>query len=102
MPALVMAGGKSPAYMQNAMRRLGGCPAERRQHLTLPGQTHMVKHAVLAPEIVKFFALASGPAVRKRIGPSTLNGYVMGLLTDFRYALRSLAPGPRPGRSPSS
>jgi len=57
MPALVMAGGKSPAYMQNGMRQLADV-LPNAQHLTLPGQTHMVKDAVLAPEIVKFFTLA--------------------------------------------
>jgi pimeloyl-ACP methyl ester carboxylesterase len=57
MPALVMAGGKSPAYMQNGMRHLADVLPDA-QHLTVPGQTHMVKDSVLAPELVTFFGLA--------------------------------------------
>ena len=57
MPALVMAGGKSPAYMQNGMRLLADV-LPNAEHLTLPGQTHMVKAPVLAPELVTFFSLA--------------------------------------------
>ena len=90
LPVLVMAGGKSPAYMQNSMKAWAAA-FPNAVHQTLAGQTHMVKQDVLAPELIDFFALDSQPAAGKRIGPSTLNGYVMGLLTDFRYALRSLA-----------
>ena len=57
VPALIMAGGKSPAYMQNGMRALADV-LPNAQHATLPGQTHMVKDAVLAPELVTFFSLA--------------------------------------------
>ncbi len=85
-----MAGGKSPAYMQNSMKAWASA-FPNAVHQTLAGQTHMVKQDVLAPALIAFFALASEPAAGKRIGPSTLNGLVMGLLTDFRYALRSLA-----------
>ena len=66
MPALVMAGGKSPAYMQNGMRELAAV-LPNAQHLTLPGQTHMVKDAVLAPELVKFFNLAAGAPPAKEL-----------------------------------
>jgi pimeloyl-ACP methyl ester carboxylesterase len=66
MPALVMAGGKSPAYMQNGMRHLADV-LPNAQHLTLPGQTHMVKDAVLAPEIVKFFTLAPAEPSAKEL-----------------------------------
>jgi pimeloyl-ACP methyl ester carboxylesterase len=66
MPALVMAGGKSPAYMQNGMRHLADV-LPNAQHLTLPGQTHMVKDAVLAPEIIKFFALAPAEPSAKEL-----------------------------------
>jgi pimeloyl-ACP methyl ester carboxylesterase len=57
MPVLVMAGGKSPAYMQNGMRALAAT-LPRAVHRTLPGQTHMVKDAVVAPELLGFFGLA--------------------------------------------
>lgn len=57
VPALVMAGGKSPAYMQNGMKQLAGVLPDA-GHVTLPGQTHMVKDAVVAPELVQFLALA--------------------------------------------
>ena len=57
MPALVMAGGKSPAYMQNGMRALAAA-LPNATHRTLPGQTHMVKDAVLGPELLDFFELA--------------------------------------------
>ncbi len=66
MPALVMAGGKSPAYMQNGMRHLADV-LPNAQHLTLPGQTHMVKDAVLAPEIATFFTLAPAQPSAKEL-----------------------------------
>ena len=66
MPALVMAGGKSPAYMQNGMRHLADV-LPNAQHLTLPGQTHMVKDAVLAPEIATFFTLAPAEPSAKEL-----------------------------------
>lgn len=66
MPVLVMAGGKSPAYMQNGMRHLADV-LPRAEHLTLPGQTHMVKDAVLAPQIVKFFTLAPAEPSAKEL-----------------------------------
>jgi pimeloyl-ACP methyl ester carboxylesterase len=64
MPSLVMAGGKSPAYMQNGMRALAAALPNAR-HLTLAGQTHMIKDAVLAPELARFFGLAPAPAGAK-------------------------------------
>jgi len=58
-PTLVIDGGKSPAWMRNGMRALASAiPGAR--HETLPGQTHMVKAAVLAPVLSGFF----GGAVR--------------------------------------
>ena len=57
MPSLVMAGGKSPAYMQNGMRELAAV-LPNAQHVTLPGQTHMVKPDVLVPELIEFFIFA--------------------------------------------
>jgi pimeloyl-ACP methyl ester carboxylesterase len=56
-PTLVMAGGKSPAYMQNAMLAWAKT-LPNAEHQTLPGQTHMVKQSVLAPALIKFLALA--------------------------------------------
>ena len=65
MPSLVMAGGKSPAYMQNGMRALAAA-LPNAQHLTLAGQTHMIKDAVLAPELARFFGLAPAAAGAKQ------------------------------------
>jgi pimeloyl-ACP methyl ester carboxylesterase len=53
MPALVMDGGKSPHYMRNAARALSEALPNAR-YRTLPGQTHIVKPAVLAPAIQEF------------------------------------------------
>jgi pimeloyl-ACP methyl ester carboxylesterase len=55
VPTLAIYGGKSPQWMKNAVRQIadavpGARPAE------LPGQTHMVKPAVLAPMLADFFA----------------------------------------------
>ncbi|MGH3463100.1 MAG: alpha/beta fold hydrolase [Kribbellaceae bacterium] len=53
-PTLVIAGGKSPQPMQNAMRALtDAIPGA--QHHTLEGQTHIVKAAALAPVLTEFF-----------------------------------------------
>ena len=54
MPALVAAGAKSPAWMQNAMQALAGV-LPNAQHRTLERQTHMVKPQVLAPVLQEFF-----------------------------------------------
>lgn len=54
-PALTAVGGKSPAWWQEAMKELADV-LPNAQHLTLPGQTHMVKASVLAPILVEFFA----------------------------------------------
>jgi pimeloyl-ACP methyl ester carboxylesterase len=66
VPVLVMAGGKSPAYMQNAMRAWAKA-FPNAVHQTLAGQTHMVKQDVLAPALIEFFALASEPATAKEL-----------------------------------
>ena len=56
-PCLVMDGGKSPAWMRNGVRALADAlPVAA--YRTLPGQTHMVKSAVLAPALTDFFAPA--------------------------------------------
>jgi len=53
-PALVIAGGKSPAWLQNAARALArALPGA--SHQTLPGQTHIVKPKALAPVLADFF-----------------------------------------------
>ena len=65
-PVLVMAGGKSPAYMQNSMRAWARA-FPNAVHRTLAGQTHMVKQAVLAPALIEFFSLASEPAAAKEL-----------------------------------
>ena len=54
MPALVLDGGKSPTYMRNAARALSEA-LPKAEHRTLPGQTHMVDAAALAPAIKQFF-----------------------------------------------
>ncbi|WP_433290797.1 alpha/beta fold hydrolase [Actinoplanes sp. CA-030573] len=57
MPALVMDGGKSPAYMRNAARAWSET-LPNADYRTLPGQTHMVRAAVIAPEIKRFLSAA--------------------------------------------
>lgn len=55
MPTLVLAGGKSPAWMRQAMQSLESVlPNARRQ--VLEGQTHMVKPKVIVPVLEAFFA----------------------------------------------
>jgi pimeloyl-ACP methyl ester carboxylesterase len=67
-PTLVMAGGKSPAYMQNSMKAWAKV-FPNAVHRTLPGQTHMVKQDVLAPALVEFLALESEPMAAKELAP---------------------------------
>src|SRR5262245_5667592 len=58
-PSLVIAGGKSPAWLQNAARALArALPGA--SHQTLPGQTHIVKPKPLAPVLAEFFTSAPG------------------------------------------
>jgi len=66
VPVLVMAGGKSPAYMQNSMKAWADA-FPNAVHKTLAGQTHMVKQDVLAPALNEFFALAYSPAAAKEL-----------------------------------
>lgn len=56
-PTIVMDGGKSPAWMRNAMRSLAHV-VPRAKYRTLDGQTHMVKATVLAPALIEFFAIS--------------------------------------------
>ena len=56
---LVIAGGKSPAWLQNAARALTqALPGA--SHQTLPGQTHIVNPKPLAPVLAEFFTSAPG------------------------------------------
>ncbi|MEU8613464.1 alpha/beta hydrolase [Actinoplanes sp. NPDC048791] len=54
-PALVLDGGKSPQYMRNAARALSEA-LPKAEYRTLPGQTHLVKPAALAPVVKEFFS----------------------------------------------
>ena len=54
VPALVIAGGKSPAWMRNAMRTLAGV-LPNATYRTLERQTHIVKPKALAPVLSEFF-----------------------------------------------
>lgn len=61
-PTLILAGGRSPAWMQNAMDALAGAlPAA--EHRTLAGQTHMLKPKVVAPVLEEFLGQAQSVAV---------------------------------------
>ncbi len=54
-PTLVIAGGKSPAWLRNGQQALAGA-LPGASHLTLDGQTHIVKPKSLAPVLSGFFA----------------------------------------------
>ncbi len=53
-PVLVADGGKSPAWMRNAMRSWASM-IPNATYRTLPGQTHMLKAQAIAPVLVEFF-----------------------------------------------
>jgi pimeloyl-ACP methyl ester carboxylesterase len=55
LPVLVVDGGKSPAWMRTSMATLAGTLPQA-SYVTLPGQTHLVKPAVLAPHLISFFS----------------------------------------------
>jgi len=55
MPALVVDGGKSPHWMRTGVRALADLLPNAR-HVTLEGQTHIVKPAVLAPVLAAFYS----------------------------------------------
>jgi pimeloyl-ACP methyl ester carboxylesterase len=59
MPVLTAVGGKSPAWWQKAMKELADV-LPNAQHVTLPGQTHMVKASVLSPILTEFFTKSAG------------------------------------------
>jgi len=54
IPALVMDGGNSPAWMRHANRSLASV-LPNAQYRTLEGQTHMLKPKAHAPTLVEFF-----------------------------------------------
>lgn len=54
IPALVMAGAKSPAWMQHTAQAVAGCIPGSEIRL-LAGQTHEVKPGAIAPEVASFF-----------------------------------------------
>jgi pimeloyl-ACP methyl ester carboxylesterase len=55
METLVVDGGKSPAWMRNAMHALADV-LPNAKYRTLPGQTHMVNARALVPVLVEFFS----------------------------------------------
>ncbi|MFD4641007.1 alpha/beta fold hydrolase [Lentzea sp. NPDC058436] len=60
VPTLAMDGGKSPEYLRNAMKNVAEVVGA--DYRTLPGQTHMYKSSVMAPELVEFFSRAQRTA----------------------------------------
>lgn len=56
-PTLVIAGGKSPAYLRHAQAAVAEALAHGRLE-TLPGQTHMIKAKVTAPVVAAHLAAA--------------------------------------------
>ena len=54
VPALAIAGGKSPTWMQNGTRALADALSNA-QCRTLDGQTHDVSVKALAPVLERFF-----------------------------------------------
>jgi pimeloyl-ACP methyl ester carboxylesterase len=54
-PTLVIAGGKSPTYLQNAQAAIAAALPNGRLE-TLAGQTHMVKAKVTAPAVAAHLA----------------------------------------------
>lgn len=66
VPTLVMDGGKSPAWMRNAMHAWAAV-IPNAVYRTLAGQNHMVNQDVLAPALVEFLALAPGAAPAKEL-----------------------------------
>ncbi len=61
VPTLAMDGGKSPEYLRNTMKNVAEV-IEDAEYRTLPGQTHMYKSSVMAPELVEFFSRAQRTA----------------------------------------
>jgi pimeloyl-ACP methyl ester carboxylesterase len=70
VPTLVLSGGKSPAWMAHAARRIAEAIGDARTAV-VPGQDHNVAAKAIAPELARFFAetVASDPASRSAEGP---------------------------------
>ena len=62
VPALVLVGGKSPAWLHHGTQALADVLADAR-HRVLEGQTHMVKADALAPALEEFFTSDDGASV---------------------------------------
>jgi hypothetical protein len=58
-PALVLTGGASPAWLSNAGKAVADA-IPGAVHRVLDGQMHNVRAAALAPELLEFFAAATG------------------------------------------
>jgi pimeloyl-ACP methyl ester carboxylesterase len=63
-PVLVVDGGKSPTWMRTSMAALATALPNAR-YVTLPGQTHLVKAEVLAPELIGFFTAPDGTPTQR-------------------------------------
>lgn len=59
VPTLVMDGGKSPAWIRNAMRQLAGV-LPNASYRTLPGQTHMIQAKAHVQPLLEFFRSEAG------------------------------------------
>jgi len=70
VPVLVLDGGKSPEWMRASGRAVADVLPHGR-HGTLPGQTHMVKPAVLAPALRGFFRERAAAGDGARPGVAT-------------------------------
>jgi len=66
-PTLVMDGGKSPAWMRNAMRSLADV-LPKASYRTLEGQTHMVKPRAQVPALVEFLTSTAGDRAHDQKG----------------------------------
>jgi hypothetical protein len=63
-PTLVIAGGKSPAYLRNAQAAIADAVPDARLE-TLPGQTHMIRAKATAP-VVAAHLLATGTPLKEK------------------------------------
>ncbi len=61
-PVLVLAGGKSPAWMRSGAQAIAETLL-RAEHRELPGQTHMVKAKAVAPAVTAFLGRVQARAV---------------------------------------
>jgi pimeloyl-ACP methyl ester carboxylesterase len=66
VPAIAIAGGKSPAWLQNGVRALANVLSSAESH-TLEGQTHDVSAKALAPVLKEFFGAVAARTVSHSI-----------------------------------